>query len=213
MGPDARYVVGLTGGIGSGKSEAAALFAGLGVDVLDADHVAHALSARGQPGHAALVEAFGTECLLPDGAIDRGWLRERAFADPLFRDRLERALHPLIAAAIGKAIETWRGVYGILVVPLLLERGGLLPSVRRVLVVDCPEELQIRRVVARSGLLPSAVRAIMATQLSRSERLARADDVIDNSGTPAALEPQVERLDRRYRELAAAAETQDNVTP
>jgi dephospho-CoA kinase len=201
-----RYVVGLTGGIGSGKSEVAALFAGLGADVLDADDVAHSISARGQSGHAALVEAFGTECLRPDGAIDRGWLRERAFADPVFRDRLERALHPLIITAIRAAIDTWRSVYGILVVPLLLERGGLLSSVRRVLVVDCPEELQVRRVVARSGLLPSAVRAIMATQLSRSERLAHADDVIDNSGAPAALEPQIQRLDLRYRELAAAAQ-------
>ena len=202
-----RYIVGLTGGIGSGKSEVAALFAELGIDVLDADDVAHALSARGEPGYAALVDAFGKECLKPDGVVDRSWLRERAFADPVFRDRLERALHPLIIATIRKAVETWRGVYGILVVPLLLERGGLLSSVRRVLVVDCPEELQIRRVVARSGLLPSAIRAIMATQLSRSERLAHADDVIDNSGTPAELYPQVERLDRRYRELAEASGT------
>jgi dephospho-CoA kinase len=199
-----RYVVGLTGGIGSGKSQVAAMFAGLGADLLDADDVAHALSARGEAGHVAIVEAFGSECLRPDGALDRGWLRERAFADPVFRDRLERALHPLIIAAIRGTIATWRSVYGILVVPLLLERGGLLSSVRRVLVVDCPEDLQVRRVVARSGLLPSAVRAIMATQLSRTERLAQADDVIDNSGTPAALKPQVEELDRRYRELAAA---------
>ena len=201
------YLVGLTGGIGSGKSEVAALFAGFGANVLDADDVAHAISAPGQSGHAALVGAFGSECLRPDGAIDRTWLRERAFADPLFRERLERALHPLIIATIRATVETWRSVYGILVVPLLLERGGLLSSVRRVLVVDCPEELQIRRVVARSGLLPSAVRAIMATQLSRSERVAHADDVIDNSGASTALKPQVERLDRRYRELATTTES------
>jgi len=213
MGLNLRYVVGLTGGIGSGKSEVAAVFAKLGADVLDADDVAHAISARGQSGHAALVEAFGVECLQSDGAIDRRWLRERAFADPVFRDRLERALHPLIITAIHNAIETWRSLYGILVVPLLLERGGLLSSVRRVLVVDCPEELQIRRVVARSGLLPSAVRAIMATQLSRSERLAHADDVIDNSGSQDALAPQVELLDRRYRQLASAAESDDSSIP
>ena len=201
------YVVGLTGGIGSGKSEVAKAFARLGADVLDADAVAHAVSAPGEAGHAAVVEAFGTECLQPNGAIDRGWLRERAFADPVFRDRLERALHPLIIARVRQTIDAWRGLYGIVVVPLLLERGGLLSSVERVLVVDCPEELQIRRVVARSGLLPSEVRAIMATQLSRSERLSRADDIIDNSGTPAAIGPQVEALDRRYRELAAAKRT------
>ena len=199
------YVVGLTGGIGSGKSEVAKAFARLGADVLEADAVAHAVSAPGEAGHAAVIEAFGTQCLQPNGAIDRGWLRERAFADPVFRDRLERALHPLIIARVRETIDAWRGLYGIVVVPLLLERGGLLSSVERVLVVDCPEELQIRRVVARSGLLPSEVRAIMATQLSRSERLSRADDIIDNSGTPAAIEPQVEELDRRYREFAAAA--------
>ena len=198
------YVVGLTGGIGSGKSEVAQAFADLAADVLDADAVAHAVSAPGEAGHAAVVEAFGTECLQPNGAIDRGWLRERAFADPVFRDRLERALHPLIIARVREAIEAWRGLYGILVVPLLLERGGLMSSVERVLVVDCPEELQVRRVVARSGLLPSEVRAIMATQLSRSERISRADDIIDNSGTQAAIKPQVEALDRRYRGLAAA---------
>jgi len=201
------YVVGLTGGIGSGKSQVAKAFAELGADVLDADAVAHAVSAPGEAGHAAVVEAFGTECLQPNGAIDRGWLRERAFADPVFRDRLERALHPLIIARVREAIGGWRGLYGILVVPLLFERGGLLSSVERVLVVDCPEELQIRRVVARSGLLPSEVRAIMATQVSRSERLARADDIIDNSGPPAAIKSQVEKLDHRYRELAAAPRT------
>jgi dephospho-CoA kinase len=202
------YVVGLTGGIGSGKSEVAKAFAELGADVTDADVVAHAVSAPGEAGHAAVVEAYGTECLQPNGAIDRDWLRERAFADPVFRDRLERALHPLIIARIRETIDAWRGIYGIVVVPLLLERGGLLSSVERVLVVDCPEDLQIRRVVVRSGLLPSAVRAIMATQLSRTERLARADDVIDNSGPPAAIKPQVDTLDRRYRELAGATRTQ-----
>ena len=201
------YVVGLTGGIGSGKSAVAKAFAELGADVVDADAVAHAVTSPGEPGHAAVVEAFGTECLRPNGAIDRSWLRERAFADPVFRDRLERALHPLIIARVRETIEAWRAIYGILVVPLLLERGGLLSSVGRVLVVDCPEELQIRRVVVRSGLLPSAVRAIMATQLSRAERLARADDVIDNSGMPAAIKPRVETLDRRYRALAGAMRT------
>ena len=199
------FVVGLTGGIGSGKSEVAKLFVARGVDVVDADDIAHALSAHGEAGHAAIVAAFGDECLLPDGAIDRGWLRERAFADPVFRDRLERALHPLIIDRVQNAIRRWRQPYGILVVPLLLERGGLLGDVSRVLVVDCSEELQVRRVVSRSGLTPSAVRAVMATQLPRRDRLARADDVIDNSGLPSALVPQVEALDRRYRELAGAA--------
>jgi dephospho-CoA kinase len=201
------YLVGLTGGIGSGKSEVAKIFARLGAEVLDADDVAHTLSRPGAAGHRAIAAEFGTECLQPDGALDRGWLRDRAFADAAFRERLERTLHPLIAAAIDEAIHGWRAVYGILVVPLLLERGRLSSRVARVLVVDCPEALQLQRAAARSGLTRDAVRAIMATQLSRDARLARADDVIDNSGAKSALRPQVERLDRRYRALATAAGT------
>jgi dephospho-CoA kinase len=199
------YVVGLTGGIGSGKSEVAKAFAARGADVLDADAVAHALSARGEAGHRAVVDAFGPESLQGDGTLDRDWLRERAFGDPAFRDRLERALHPLIGQRITQEIARWKSPYGILVVPLLLERGGLAARVARVLVVDCPEEEQVRRVVARSNLTPSAIRTIMGTQLSREARLARADDMIDNGGAIAAIGPQVERLDRRYRELAEAA--------
>jgi dephospho-CoA kinase len=198
------YLVGLTGGIGSGKSAVARAFAALGVETLDADDVAHALSAPGEPGHGAVVATFGPGCLQADGTLNREWLRERAFADPAFRDRLERTLHPLIGRRIAEVVAGWRGAYGLLVVPLLLERGGLLPMIDRVLVVDCPEDVQVRRVVARSGLAPGAVRAIMAAQWSREARLARADDVIDNSGAVDALAPQVERLDRRYRELAAA---------
>jgi dephospho-CoA kinase len=198
------YVVGLTGGIGSGKSEAARHFAALGADVADADAVAHEVSARGEPGHRAVVEAFGPECLRTDGELDRDWLRERAFADPKFRGRLERALHPLIAARLDSTLAAWRAPYGILVVPLLLEKGGVLSRVARVAVVDCPEDEQVRRVVRRSGLAADAVRAIMATQLPRAARLARADDVIDNGGPPKALAPQVARLDTKYRSLSAA---------
>src|SRR5205085_11763989 len=113
-------------------------------------------------------------------------------------------LHPLILARIEAALTAWRGPYGLLVVPLLLERGGAQAHVDRVLVVDCPEDEQVRRVVARSGLAPATVQRIMATQLPRAERLAQADDVIDNSGPAAALEPQVQRLDRAYRALAAS---------
>jgi dephospho-CoA kinase len=199
------FLVGMTGGIGSGKTEVAKAFAAFGADVLDADVVAHALSVKGEAGHRAVAEAFGEESLQADGSLDRDWLRERAFTDPAFRNRLEQTLHPLIGQRIGEAIEGWKAAYGILVVPLLLERGGLLSRVARVLVVDCPEDEQVRRVVARSGLSPAEVRAIMATQLSRDARLARADDVIDNSGPAHAIGPQVERLDRRYRELAALA--------
>jgi dephospho-CoA kinase len=198
------YVVGLTGGIGSGKSEAARHFAALGADVADADAVAHEVSARGESGHRAVVDAFGPDCLRADGELDRDWLRERAFADAEFRGRLERALHPLIATRLDATLAAWHAPYGILVVPLLFEKGGVLSRVARVAVVDCPEDEQVRRVVRRSGLAADAVRAIMATQLPRAARLARADDVIDNGGPPEALAPQVARLDAKYRALATA---------
>jgi len=200
-----RLVVGLTGGIGSGKSKVAAAFAARGADVLDADDVAHAISKRGQAGHRAVIDAFGREFVGADGELDRALLRQHAFVDPAFRRRLEALLHPLIAARIEEAIGSWRAPYGLLVVPLLLERGGLRSRVARVLVVDCPEQEQIRRVRLRSGLAEDEVRRILAAQLPRAERLALADDVIDNSGDIADIEHQVEQLDRRYRELARTA--------
>ena len=199
------YLIGLTGGIGSGKSEVAAAFAALGADVLDADEIAHAISRRGEPGHRAVVESLGPSFVGADGELDRAALRRRAFDDPAFRRDLEQLLHPLIAARLEDAIGGLTGLYGILVVPLLLERGGLRKRVARVLVVDCPEAEQMRRVQLRSGLAADDVRKIMATQLPRADRLAAADDVIDNSGPREALGPQVERLDRRYRELAGTA--------
>jgi dephospho-CoA kinase len=198
------FVVGLTGGIGSGKSAVANAFASLGVEIVDADLLAHRLSARGQPGYAAIRAQFPDVELTPDGEIDRARLRSRVFADPAARVRLEAALHPLIAAAAKREMAAWRGPYGITVVPLLLERGKLASAVDRILVVDCPEDAQISRVVARSGMTPAEVRAIMATQSSREARLAAADDVIDNAGPPEAIAPQVATLDRRYRELAVS---------
>jgi dephospho-CoA kinase len=197
------YVVGLTGGIGSGKTEVTLAFAALGADVADADAAAHAVTDRDQPGHHAVVAAFGPRACGPDGNLDRGWLRRIVFADAEARTRLERLLHPLIQQRLDDEIGRWTGPYGILSVPLLLERGTLLPRIARVLVVDCLEDEQVRRVMARSGLSAVEVRAIMATQLPRSERLARADDVVDNSGPLTALAGQVARLDAFYRERAA----------
>ncbi len=163
------------------------------------------LTDRGQPGHAAILAEFGPAYCHPDGRLDRGRLRELVFADDGARARLEAILHPLIRDAARREVAGWRSPYGLLVVPLLLERGGLSGVVERVLVVDCPEDEQVSRVVARSGLAAAEVRAIMATQLPRDERLARADDVLDNSGPIAAIAPQVAALDRRYRSLAALA--------
>jgi dephospho-CoA kinase len=197
------YVVGMTGGIGSGKTEVARAFGALGIEVVDADEISHRLSMPGQAGHAAIAAAFDPGVLLPSGELDRAELRRRAFADPEARARLEAAVHPLIRREVYREMAAWRGIYGVVVVPLLIERGGLAKQVNRVLVVDCAEDEQVRRVVARSGLSPAEVRAIMATQLDRLTRLRDADDVLDNSGSPDAIAPQVVELDRRYRELAS----------
>ena len=199
------YVVGLTGGIGSGKTAVADAFAALGVEVVDTDVLAHQLSAPGQPGFAAIRDAFGDGILRPDGEIDRAALRRLVFADAAARSRLEAELHPLIGAEAARRVEQWSGPYGVIVVPLLLERKGVRSLVDRVLVVDCPEEEQVRRVVARNALAPAEVRAIMATQLDRRQRLAAAEDILDNTGTTDAIAPQVLILDTRYRRLAAAA--------
>jgi dephospho-CoA kinase len=200
---NAPLVIGLTGGIGSGKSEVVRAFAVRGVEYADADQAAHAVSAGGMPGFDAVVAAFGADALGDDGELDRPWLRRRVFADAGARARLEAILHPLIHDWLVDAVAGWQGPYGLLCVPLLLERGGLLTRVARVLVVDCPEEEQVQRVVKRSGLSPEDVRAIMATQVTRAARLAGADDVIDNGGAMADIAPQVARLDAAYREMAA----------
>lgn len=200
-------VVGLTGGIGSGKSTVAAEFAALGVPVVDTDEIAHRITAPGAAGTQAVAAAFGGEYLGADGAVDRAKLRRRVFADPAARQRLEGLLHPLIGGEARARIAGWTGPYGLLVVPLLLERGGLRRWVQRILVVDCAEDLQIERVIARSGLTEAEVRSIMATQVSRADRLLAADDVIDNSGSRESLQREVARLDRHYRDLARATVT------
>ena len=196
------YVVGLTGGIGSGKSAVSSAFENLRVEIADADVAAHAVTAQGEQGHAAVIAAFGPAARMADGNLDRAWLREQVFADPGKRKQLETLLHPLIMARLRAQIAAWTGPYGILSVPLLLERGTSRSLVARVLVVDCPEDEQVRRVMLRSSLSASEVRAIMATQLTREQRLAQADDIVDNGGTLLNIPPQVARLDALYREFA-----------
>jgi len=198
------YVVGLTGGIGSGKTAVADAFATLGVEIVDADALGHRISAAGAQGFAAIRVAFGDAIVGADGELDRTALRHLVFADVAARRRLEGILHPLIRAEAERQVRGWRGAYGIVVVPLLLEHEGLRSIIDRILVVDCPEDEQVRRVVARSGLSTEEVHAIMATQFDRARRRAAADDIVDNSGTISAIAPQVRALDRRYRELAAA---------
>ena len=196
------FVVGLTGGIGSGKSRAADAFAALGASVVDTDAIAHQLTARGGAALAAIAEAFGREALDADGAMDRLRMRERVFRDAAARQRLEAILHPMIRTESQRRIAAATSPYVVHVVPLLVESPGYRERVQRVLVVDCPEELQIERVRARSGLAADDVRRIIAAQAPRARRLAAADDVIDNSGPPEALEAQVAGLHRRYLELA-----------
>lgn len=194
--------IGVTGGIGCGKTSVAEAFARLDAPVVDTDAIAHELSAPGAAGQRAVAAAFGPDAVAADGSLDRAWLRQRAFADPAFRARLEATLHPLIGDETLRRMAAWTAPYGLCVVPLLFESGRLLGHVDRVLVVDCPEATQVARVMARSGLAAAEVRAIMAAQAPRAERLARADDVIDNGGTVQALERQVAKLDRRYRALS-----------
>lgn len=198
-------VVGLTGGIGSGKSTVARRFEALGASIVDTDAIAHALTGTGGEAIPALREAFGDAYITPAAALDRARMRSLVFADPLAKERLEAVLHPRIRARAEEAIARATGPYVVLVVPLLLETGAYASRVDRILVVDCPEEQQIRRTMLRSGLDEAAVKAILAAQISRAERLARADDVIDNSGPEKALGPQVEALHRKYLALSGKA--------
>jgi dephospho-CoA kinase len=196
------YTVGLTGGIGSGKSAVAALFAGLGVDVVDTDEIAHELTRPGGEAIAAIRNAFGSGAIAADGALDRDAMRKLAFGDVRARNRLEAILHPMIRAESSRRLARAAGPYAILVIPLLVESGVDRSRTPRVLVVDCPETSQLERVMRRSGLREPEVRAILAAQATRAQRLAAADDVIDNGGAPQALEGQVARMHEKYLTLA-----------
>ena len=199
------YVVGLTGGIGSGKSAAADEFARLGATVVDTDVIARDLAAAGGAAIPALRALFGPEYFDASGAMDRAKVREKVFTDPAAKKRLEALLHPMIRAESERRIAASAGPYVIFVVPLLIESGDYRSRVRRVVVVDCPEEVQIERVRTRSGLPENQVRQIIASQVPREQRRAAADDVIDNSGALDALHKQVRELHQRYLGLARAA--------
>lgn len=199
------FIVGLTGGIGSGKSAAASLFEALGAAVVDTDAIAHELTAPGGDAIAPIRAAFGEEVIDARGALDRAAMRRKVFADEQAKAHLEAILHPMIRAEADRRSAAAQAPYVVLVVPLLVESGGYRSRVQRVAVVDCPEEVQVARAMARSGLSAEEARAIMAAQAGRRERLAAADDVIDNGGELAALRPQVEALHRRYLEMAAVS--------
>jgi len=198
------FLVGLTGGIGSGKSAVADLFAARGVLVIDTDAIAHELTAPGGAAMQAIRAEFGEAAAGADGALDRAAMRAIVFADPSARRRLEAILHPLIRAEGERrlAAKPAGSPYAILMVPLLIEAGDYRKRVNRIAVVDCAEATQIDRVRRRNGLARSEIERILAAQATRAERLAAADDVIDNDGELAALPPQVERLHVSYLALA-----------
>lgn len=196
-------VVGLTGGIGSGKSTAAELFAQLGAAVTDTDAIARALTAPGHPLLKVIASEFGMQYLTPDGALDRTALRQLVFNDAPAKKVLESILHPLIRQAVAAELaQPTTAPYRIVVVPLLFETGGYADLVQRTLVVDCPEELQIQRTMARSALTEIEVRAVMAEQLPREVRLANADDVIVNDACMENLAKQVGEMHKKYIRLA-----------
>ena len=192
------FVVGLTGGIGSGKSTVADLFAARGASVVDTDRIAHEITAPGGAAIDAIRQRFGERVLRADGALDRDAMRALAFDDAQARQALEAILHPIIRAESERRIAAAEGPYVVHVVPLLVESGGRAGRFDRVLVVDCPVQVQIERVQRRSGLDLERIESILAAQASREARLAVADDVIDNGGDAQALPAQVDALHRKY---------------
>jgi len=196
------YIVGLTGGIGSGKSAAADEFGRLGATIVDTDAIAHELTRPGGAAIAPVRHAFGDDAIAADGSMDRKRIRDIVFADRDAKARLEAILHPMIREESQRRLAAASGPYAVLVVPLLVESAGYRDRVQRVLVVDCSEAMQVERVGRRSGLSEAEVRRIIAAQVPRQRRLAAADDVIDNSGAFAALQQQVCALHARYLEAA-----------
>ncbi|MEW5838573.1 MAG: dephospho-CoA kinase [Pseudomonadota bacterium] len=201
-------VVGLTGGIASGKSTVAELFAQLGAPVIDTDLIARKLV---QPGQAALdeiVAKFGTQALQQDGQLNRAWLRQRIFSSSADRIALNAIMHPKIRAQVGDelaALQTASADYAIVVIPLLVESRHYDALLQRVLVVDASEEEQVQRLMQRDGQSRLQAETAIKAQASRTQRLQRADDVIDNHGAVEALARKVADLDRSYRQLASSA--------
>ena len=189
--------IGLTGGIGSGKSEACREFARLGVTVIDTDLIARELVRPGQQALAEIVAHFGAEMLDENGNLDRTRLRKTVFSDPDLRRQLEAILHPRIRERAVALTEQVKGPYCVLVIPLLVETTGDYP-LDRILVIDTPRELQMERIAARDGLSESEIEAILETQTSREQRLAIADDVVVNDTSPEYLRSEIERLHRLY---------------
>ena len=202
MADPAPFRVALTGGIASGKTTVANLFAGLGVPLIDTDVIARQVVEPGEPALAQVVATFGPDVLDSDGRLDRRRMRERIFADPTAKHRLEAILHPAIRAEMEHQSNEAGGAYQVLVIPLLTE-GKRRDHVDRVLLVDVPEELQIQRLMMRDGVTPEQARASLNAQATRADRLAMADDVVRNTGRVDDLRAEVAMLHTKYLALAA----------
>jgi dephospho-CoA kinase len=203
-----RFSVGLTGGIGSGKSAVATLLGELGASIIDTDAISHSLTAAGGAAMPAIETLFGSKYLTSEGALDRAAMRELVFSDQGARRQLESVLHPLIAQKTQVEANQANGLYLIFVVPLLVESGRWKDRVDRILVVDCSEQLQIERVTRRNNLSAGQVQAIMATQANRTQRLAAANDVVVNETSLEALRAELEKLHQRYLGLAHEKQSQ-----
>ncbi len=199
------FIIGLTGGIASGKSEVSRRFEALGVTVADADIAAREVVAAGSPALAQIAALFGDGILLADGTLDRARLRQRVFASNDERRALEAITHPAIRARVRSICENANSPYAVAAIPLLTEAGGKAsyPWLQRVLVVDAPEAVQHARLLSRDNITAELADQMIQAQASRTQRLAIADDVIVNDGPPDALQAQIEALDARYRALAA----------
>ncbi len=194
--------IGLTGGIGSGKSSVARIFSALGAAVIDTDEIAHRLTAKGTPALAAIIEQFGSSYQLPDGNLDRARLRKRVFSDHAALAKLVTLLYPLIKQQVVSEMAEAQGPYLVLVIPLFFETGAYRDLVDRVLVVDCDENQQISRTMSRSQLSAADVRSVIVHQTPRAERIKQADDLLSNRGDHADLEEHVKELHQRYLALA-----------
>jgi dephospho-CoA kinase len=199
-----HYVVALTGGVAAGKNAVAQRFEALGIRVYDADVAAREVVAAREPALAEIEFVFGAGVLHADGSLDRRAMRERVFADPAARNKLEGIVHPRVRAWLRRRVGMDRGPYCVLAIPLLVENREAYAWVDRVLLVDAPEALQVERLMQRDGIDREAARRMLAAQSSREQRLAIADDVIVNDGEEAALDARVAALHARYLELAAA---------
>lgn len=196
-------VIGLTGGIGSGKSSVARVFSTLGATVIDTDEIAHHLTDKGTSTFFAILDLFGPDYQLPDGNLDRAKLRIRIFSDKNAKHKLETLLHPLIKQQVVTEMAKAQGLYLVLVIPLFFETGAYHDLVNRILVVDCDESQQISRTMSRSKLSIDEVRAIMDSQSSRSERIQKADDILDNRSTHENLDKMAQELHQNYLILAS----------